>query len=70
MPCYLSLTGGGTASLAGWLVEPGLDPSLPVLVEVVVGQDVVTFADHFDFGPLFQSLKLGINSLVAQLNNR
>lgn len=35
-----------TALLAHRLVEPCLDVSLPILVEMAIGDDVVSFASH------------------------
>ena len=35
------------AQLPGGLVEPGLDVVLPVLVEMTIGDDVVSFSRHF-----------------------
>lgn len=34
--------------LLAWLVEPGLDPALPVLAEVVVAELVVVLDGHLD----------------------
>ena len=42
-------TGVAPASLTSWLVEPGLDVALPPLVEVTVGDHVVTFWRHYLF---------------------
>lgn len=51
---YLVLSGSLSSLLSGGLVEPGSDSSLPVLVEVGVGQNVVSFANH---GFLVRALK-------------
>lgn len=51
----LFLTSCGTSGLSGGLVEPGSDASFPVLVEVGVGQNVITLSDHGLFGPIRQS---------------
>lgn len=50
----LVLSGSLSSLLSGGLVEPGSDSSLPVLVEVGVGQNVVSFANH---GFLVRALK-------------
>ena len=51
---YLVLSGSLSSLFSGGLVEPGSDSSLPVLVEVGVGQNVVSFANH---GFLVRALK-------------
>ena len=51
---YLVLSSILSSLLSSGLVEPGSDSSLPVLVEVGVGQNVVSFANH---GFLVRALK-------------
>lgn len=55
---YLVLSSSLSSLLSSGLVEPGSDSSLPVLVEVGVGQNVVSFANH---GFLVRALKIQKN---------